>query len=114
MILPAGRALTWQLTDQAGDPVVRERYWLTFTQSEDSADMQVIVESSTDLQNWQELALLQNRTTVRSDPSISITTSTTEPLRSRRLHAVTVRQLNSLDEKPSAYFRLRFEPNPGE
>ena len=87
---------------------------LTFTQSEDSAHMQVIVESSTDLQNWQELALIQNWTTVRSDPSISVTTTRNANLRSRRLHAVTVRQLNPLDEKPSAYFRLRFQQDQPE
>ncbi|MEP7358158.1 MAG: hypothetical protein ABI847_13015, partial [Anaerolineales bacterium] len=32
--VPAGRALTWQLTDPAGTPVVRERYWLTFQPGE--------------------------------------------------------------------------------
>lgn len=33
-IVPAGRALTWQLTDSAGEGVVRERYWLTFQPGE--------------------------------------------------------------------------------
>ncbi len=32
--LPARRATTWQLTDTAGAPVVRERYWLTFQPGE--------------------------------------------------------------------------------
>ena len=32
--VPAGRALSWQLTDPAGRPVVRERYWLTFQPGE--------------------------------------------------------------------------------
>ncbi len=32
--LPARRAMTWQLTDPAGTPVVRERYWLTFQPGE--------------------------------------------------------------------------------
>jgi hypothetical protein len=32
--VPAHRALTWQLTDGAGAPVVRERYWLTFQAGE--------------------------------------------------------------------------------
>jgi hypothetical protein len=32
--VPAGRALTWQLTDAAGAAVVRERYWLTFQPGE--------------------------------------------------------------------------------
>jgi hypothetical protein len=32
--VPAGRALTWQLTDPAGEPVVRERYWVTFQPGE--------------------------------------------------------------------------------
>jgi hypothetical protein len=32
--VPAGRALTWQLTDGAGVGVVRERYWLTFQPGE--------------------------------------------------------------------------------
>ncbi len=32
--VPAGRALTWQLTDAAGAGVVRERYWLTFRPGE--------------------------------------------------------------------------------
>ncbi len=32
--VPARRALTWQLTDPAGTPVVRERYWLTFQKGE--------------------------------------------------------------------------------
>src|SRR6185503_7782182 len=33
-LVPARRAMTWQLTDPAGDPVVRERYWLTFQPGE--------------------------------------------------------------------------------
>ena len=33
-VVPAGRALTWQLTDASGAPVVRERYWLTFQPGE--------------------------------------------------------------------------------
>ena len=32
--VPAQRALTWQLTDAAGEGVVRERYWLTFQPGE--------------------------------------------------------------------------------
>jgi len=32
--VPARRALAWQLTDSAGSPVVRERYWLTFQRGE--------------------------------------------------------------------------------
>ena len=32
--VPAGRALSWQLTDPHGEPVVRERYWLTFQPGE--------------------------------------------------------------------------------
>jgi hydrazine synthase alpha subunit-like protein/WD40 repeat protein len=32
--VPARRALTWQLTDAAGQGVVRERYWLTFQPGE--------------------------------------------------------------------------------
>ena len=32
--VPARRALTWQTTDPAGTPVVRERYWLTFQKGE--------------------------------------------------------------------------------
>ena len=32
--VPAGRALSWQLTDPDGRPVVRERYWLTFQPGE--------------------------------------------------------------------------------
>jgi hypothetical protein len=34
MFVPAGRALTWQLTDSEGKAVVRERYWLTFRAGE--------------------------------------------------------------------------------
>lgn len=33
-IVPAGRAVSWQLTDGSGTPVVRERYWLTFQAGE--------------------------------------------------------------------------------
>jgi hypothetical protein len=33
-LVPARRAMTWQLTDAAGAPVVRERYWLTFQPGE--------------------------------------------------------------------------------
>ncbi|HEX6929688.1 MAG TPA: hypothetical protein VF267_10580 [Gammaproteobacteria bacterium] len=33
-LVPALRAMTWQLTDDDGDPVVRERYWLTFQPGE--------------------------------------------------------------------------------
>jgi Hydrazine synthase alpha subunit middle domain len=33
-IVPAGRAMTWQLTDSNGVGVVRERYWLTFAAGE--------------------------------------------------------------------------------
>jgi hypothetical protein len=33
-LVPAHRALTWQLTTGAGAPVVRERYWLTFQPGE--------------------------------------------------------------------------------
>ncbi len=33
-LVPARRAMTWQLTDPAGNPVVRERYWLTFQPGE--------------------------------------------------------------------------------
>jgi hypothetical protein len=32
--VPAGRAMTWQLTDADGAGVVRERYWLTFQPGE--------------------------------------------------------------------------------
>lgn len=32
--VPARRAMTWQLTDGVGNPVVRERYWLTFQPGE--------------------------------------------------------------------------------
>ncbi|HUM68950.1 MAG TPA: hypothetical protein PLK31_08905, partial [Chloroflexota bacterium] len=32
--VPAGRALTWQLTNPAGESIVRERYWLTFAPGE--------------------------------------------------------------------------------
>jgi hypothetical protein len=32
--VPAGRALTWQITDPDGDSVIRERYWLTFAAGE--------------------------------------------------------------------------------
>ncbi len=32
--VPAHRAMTWQLTDGDGTPVVRERYWLTFRAGE--------------------------------------------------------------------------------
>lgn len=32
--VPARRALSWQLTDPAGTPVVRERFWLTFQSGE--------------------------------------------------------------------------------
>jgi Hydrazine synthase alpha subunit middle domain len=32
--VPANRAMSWQLTDQAGNAVVRERYWLTFQAGE--------------------------------------------------------------------------------
>jgi hypothetical protein len=32
--VPARRAMTWQLTDPSGNPVVRERYWLTFQPGE--------------------------------------------------------------------------------
>jgi hypothetical protein len=33
-IVPARRAMTWQLTDPIGMPVVRERYWITFQPGE--------------------------------------------------------------------------------
>ena len=33
-IIPARRAMTWQLTDTNGVPVVRERYWVTFQPGE--------------------------------------------------------------------------------
>ncbi len=33
-LVPAHRALSWQLTDDAGTPSVRERYWLTFQAGE--------------------------------------------------------------------------------
>lgn len=33
-LVPAERALTWQLTEPGGTPVVRERYWLTFQPGE--------------------------------------------------------------------------------
>ena len=33
-LVPAKRAMTWQLTDPQGEPVVRERYWLTFQPGE--------------------------------------------------------------------------------
>ncbi len=32
--VPARRAMSWQLTDAAGTPVVRERYWITFQPGE--------------------------------------------------------------------------------
>ena len=32
--VPARRAMTWQLTDGNGTPVIRERYWLTFQPGE--------------------------------------------------------------------------------
>jgi len=33
-LVPAHRALSWQLTAADGTPVVRERYWLTFQPGE--------------------------------------------------------------------------------
>ncbi len=33
-MVPAHRAMTWQMTDPAGEPVIRERYWLTFQPGE--------------------------------------------------------------------------------
>jgi len=33
-LVPAGRALTWQMTTADGTPVVRERYWVTFAAGE--------------------------------------------------------------------------------
>ncbi|MEM7355097.1 MAG: hypothetical protein AAF657_30085 [Acidobacteriota bacterium] len=33
-IVPAHRAMTWQMTDPLGEPVIRERYWLTFQPGE--------------------------------------------------------------------------------
>ena len=33
-MVPAHRAMSWQLTDPAGEPVIRERYWLTFQPGE--------------------------------------------------------------------------------
>ncbi|MGH9803213.1 MAG: hypothetical protein ACRD82_22845, partial [Blastocatellia bacterium] len=33
-LVPARRALTWQMTKPNGDPVVRERYWVTFAPGE--------------------------------------------------------------------------------
>jgi hypothetical protein len=33
-LVPARRALSWQLLDPAGQPVVRERYWLTLQPGE--------------------------------------------------------------------------------
>ncbi len=33
-IVPARRAVTWQTLDPAGDPVVRERYWVSFAPGE--------------------------------------------------------------------------------
>lgn len=33
-LVPAERAMTWQLTDPGGEPVIRERYWLTFQPGE--------------------------------------------------------------------------------
>ncbi|MEP6790328.1 MAG: hypothetical protein ABI907_03090 [Ramlibacter sp.] len=33
-LVPARRALTWQLTDTVGEPIVRERLWLTFQPGE--------------------------------------------------------------------------------
>jgi mono/diheme cytochrome c family protein len=33
-LVPARRAMSWQLTDPTGTPVVRERYWLTFQPGE--------------------------------------------------------------------------------
>ncbi|MEM7332733.1 MAG: hypothetical protein AAF490_11645, partial [Chloroflexota bacterium] len=33
-LVPTQRALTWQLTDDAGNTVVAERYWLTFQAGE--------------------------------------------------------------------------------
>jgi hypothetical protein len=32
--VPAQKPLSWQLTDAAGTPVVRERYWLSFAAGE--------------------------------------------------------------------------------
>jgi hypothetical protein len=32
--IPARRAMSWQLTDDAGTPVVRERYWISFQPGE--------------------------------------------------------------------------------
>ncbi len=33
-LVPASRALTWQLVDNAGTPVVRERFWVSFSSGE--------------------------------------------------------------------------------
>ena len=33
-MVPAHRAMTWQMTDPIGEPVIRERYWLTFQPGE--------------------------------------------------------------------------------
>ena len=33
-LVPARRAMSWQLTDPAGEPVVNERYWISFQPGE--------------------------------------------------------------------------------
>ena len=33
-LVPARRAMSWQLTDGAGEAVVRERYWISFQPGE--------------------------------------------------------------------------------
>ena len=82
---------------------------LTFTISDDASQLRVIVESSGDLQNWSETAVLENGSFLRDDGSVFVTTSRTPELEASGLTQVNIRGLIPVSNRPAGYFRLRFE-----
>ncbi|MEZ4888233.1 MAG: choice-of-anchor J domain-containing protein [Chitinophagales bacterium] len=106
-LVPAGRSLSWQLTDEEGDAVVRERVWLSFKKGEVRVCSSCHGENSLNQaalpspQNTPNALtdLLQHLKTVDSDGDGTVDLEDAFPYDA------------NLTEEPSAFFSENFEGN---
>ena len=81
---------------------------LTFTLNLKATRLRVAIESSPDLKNWKEAAVLEEGA-VTTDGSLTVNKSTTSELANRGLEQVIIQGLTPLTSNQSAYFRLIFD-----
>lgn len=102
------KALTPAVLTENGEEYTK----LQFTLNTEADRLRVVVESSTDLQNWLQAATIENTEPVHNDGSVRVSATTTGSLSARKLKLLTVRGVNALKNRPDVYYRLRFEEMP--